>query len=73
MKIRSLEAKVDLAGYGHADEQPVVKTEVINQLEDIRNRQVQQSHGTLAANKKHKVNQQSTKLGSSKRIGGDLK
>lgn len=30
MKIRSLEAKVDLAGYWHADEEPVVKTEVIN-------------------------------------------
>lgn len=30
MEMRSLEAKVDLAGDGHADEQPVVKTEVIN-------------------------------------------
>lgn len=30
MKIGSLEAKVDQAGYRHADKQPVVKAEVIN-------------------------------------------
>lgn len=30
MKIGSLEAKVDQAGYRQADKQPVVKAEVIN-------------------------------------------
>lgn len=47
MEVRSLDAQVDLAGYGHADKQPVVEAEVINELEDIRDAQVQQSHGAL--------------------------
>ena len=46
-KIRCFEAKVDLAGNGQADKQPVVKTEVVDQLENIGHGQVEQRHGTL--------------------------
>lgn len=47
MHIRSFEAKVDQAGYWQADEQPVVETEVVDQLEYVRHRQVDQRHATL--------------------------
>ncbi len=47
MQIRSFEAKVDLAGYWQADKQPVVKTEVVDQSEDVRHRQVEKRHSTL--------------------------
>lgn len=47
VQIGSFEAKVDLAGYGHSDEQPVVKTKVVDQLENIWYRQVNKRHGTL--------------------------
>lgn len=46
-QIWSFEAKVDLTGYGHADEEPVVETEEVDQLEDIGHRQVEQRHGPL--------------------------
>lgn len=36
----SFDAKVDLTGYRHADEQPVIKAEVVDQPEYIRHRQV---------------------------------
>ena len=45
--IRSFEAKVDLGGYRQADKQPVVETEVVDQLENVRHRQVDQRHATL--------------------------
>lgn len=40
MQVRSFEAKVDQAGYWHANKQPVVKAEVVYQLENVRHRQV---------------------------------
>lgn len=47
VQIRSFEAKVDLAGNWQADEQPVIKTEVVDQLEDVGHGQVEQRHSTL--------------------------
>ena len=38
--IWKFDAKVDLAGYREADEQPVVETEVVDQLENVRHGQV---------------------------------
>lgn len=43
----NFDAKVDLTGNGHADEQPVVEAKVVDQLENIWHRQVDESHATL--------------------------
>lgn len=47
VQVRSLEAQVDLAADRQTNEQPVVETEVVNQLENITYTQVDQSHASL--------------------------
>ena len=47
MQIWKFETKVDLAGYWQANKQPIIKTEVVDQLENIGHSQVDQRHGTL--------------------------
>lgn len=47
VQVGSFESKVDLGCDWQADEQPVVKTEVVDQLEDVGHGQVEQRHGTL--------------------------
>lgn len=38
--LRSFYTQVDLTGNGQANEQPVIKAEIINELEHISNKQV---------------------------------
>lgn len=47
VQIWKFETKVDLAGYWQANKQPIIKTEVVDQLENIGHSQVHQRHGTL--------------------------
>lgn len=39
--------QVDLAGYRQPDEQPVIKAEIVDQLENVGHRQVEQRHAAL--------------------------
>lgn len=45
--LRSLYAQIDLTAYGEANEEPVIKAEVINKPEDISLAQIEQGHSTL--------------------------
>ena len=47
VQIWKFETKVDLAGYWQANKQPIIKTEVVDQLENIGHNQVEQRHDTL--------------------------
>ena len=51
MHIRSFEPKVYQAGDWQANKQPVIKTEVVDQPEDIRYGEVNQRHRTLDKDK----------------------
>lgn len=45
--IWSFNAEVNQTGYRQTDEQPVVETEVVDQLEYVGHRQIEQRHATL--------------------------
>lgn len=54
VQIWSFDTQVDQTSYREANKQPIIKTEVVDQLEHIRHRQKQQWHGTLTREEQKK-------------------
>lgn len=47
MQLGGLDAKIDEADDGQADEEPVVEAEIVDQAKDVRHGEIQQRHDAL--------------------------